>query len=206
MEWSSIIGIVMALLVAIGLPLAFKKRRKGGPQRKEELCHHLQKMGVKAYMMQTGDNREKIGQKRSWGEKSMGIIELRDRNVDFINITGVSSQYGTNYFIDYLVKNTNIMEKRMLRKTRLIRKKSPPLWGKVVAIEWKGDESLSKSLNFDYELENRLLDAALKDLRGSIRIFPEPKHEYARIRTAYILPSSEAFEAIDIIARYVKSW
>lgn len=206
MDWNIMPGIVIAALAAIGLPLALRGRKKAGPKKKEELCQHLQKMEVKAYMMQTGDNREKIGQKRSWGEKSMGIIELRDRNMDFINIIGVSSQYGTNYFIDYLVKNTNIMEKRVLRKTRLIRKKSPPLWGKVVAIEWVGDESLSQGLNFDYGLEDKLLRSALKDLRGSIRIFPEPKHEYARIKTAYLLPSSEAFEVIDVIARHVKSW
>jgi len=206
MDWSSALSIIVGVLVVIGLPLALRKRKKVGPQKREELCQHLQKIGVKAYLVQTGDAREKIGQTRSSGEKSMGIIELKDRNIDFINITGVASQYGTHYFINYLVRNPNMMEKRKLKKTRLVSRKSSRLWGKVAAIEWKGDESLSQSLNFDYGLENRLLRSELKDLRAGIWIFPEPKHEYARIRTAYFLPFSEAFETMGIIARYVKSW
>jgi hypothetical protein len=206
MEWSNIISVIIAILVMIGLPLALRKRKKVGPQKKEELCQHLQKIGVRAYLAQIADNREKIGQRRSSGEKSMGIIELKDRNIDFINVIGVTSQYGTHYFINYLVRNPNMTEKRKLKKTRLVGRKSARLWGKVVAIEWKGDESLAKSLNFDYGLENRLLRSQLRDFGGSMWVLPEPKHEYVQIRTAYSLPSPEAFETIGIIARYVKSW
>jgi len=206
MDWSSILSIIMAILVAIALPLAFRKRRKGGPEKREELCQHLQEMGIEAITLEKGSDQENIGQKRSWGQRSEGLIELKDRNIDFINIISVSSQYGTHYFIDYLVKSPNIIGKRTLKKTRLVRKKSSPLWGKVVAIEWKGDESLAQSLNFDYSLENKLLRSDLKDSRESIWIFPEPKHGYARIRAAYSLPSSEAFEAMSIIAKHVKSW
>jgi len=163
-------------------------------------------MGVKASTLEKGSNQEKIGQKRSRSERSTGVIELKDRNIDFINIISIASQYGTRYFIDYLVKTPNVMGKRSLKKTRLIRKKSSPLWGKVVAIDWRGDESLSQSLNFDYSLEDKLLQSNLKDLRGSIWIFPEPKHGYVRIRTAYTLPSPEAFEAINVIAKHTKLW
>ena len=206
MDWSSILSIVLAALVAIRLPLALRKRKKSGPQKKEELCQHLQEMGVKAYTVEAGGEQEKIGLKRSRSEKSVGVIELKDRNVDFINIIGVASQYGTNYFIDYLVKTPNIIGKQKLKKTRLVRQRSSPFWGKVASIEWKGDESLAESLNFDYGLGDRLLQSDLKALKGSIWIFPEPKHEYARIRTAYALPSAEAFEAINTIAKHVKSW
>jgi len=206
MEWGSAFSIIVGVLLFIGLPLALRKRKKVGPQKREEFCQHLRKIGVKAYLVQMRDDREKIGQTRFSGEKSMGIIELQDRNIDFINVTGVSSQYGTNYFINYLVRNPNIMEKRKLKKTRLVRRKSPRLWGKVVDIEWKGDASLEKSLNLDYGLENKLLQPELKDLRASVGIFPEPKYEYARIRTAYFLPSSEALETIGMLARHVKSW
>ena len=206
MEWGSAFSIIVGVSLVIGLPLALRKRKKVGPQKRDEFCQHLRKIGVKAYLVQMGDDREKIGRTRSSGEKSMGIIELQDRNIDFINVTGVSSQYGTNYFINYLVRNPNLMEKRKLKKTRLVSRKSSRLWGKVVAIEWKGDESLAKSLNFDYGLENKLLCPELKDLRASIWIFPGTKHEYARIRTAYFVPSSEALETIGMIAMHVKSW
>ncbi len=33
----------------------------------------------------------------------------------------------------------------------------------------------------------------------------EPKYEYVRVRTSYFLPSLDLFDAIDIIARHIKS-
>jgi len=73
-------------------------------------------------------------------------------------------------------------------------------------MEWKGDKSLAQSLNFDYRLKDKLLQRDVPGLRGSIGIFPEPKHGHTRIRISYSLPSPEILEALDIIARHIKSW
>jgi len=110
------------------------------------------------------------------------------------------------YFLDYLVKAPNIMEERKLKKTRLLRRKSLPLWGKVVAIDWEGDNSLAQTLNLDYNLEGKLLRADMDIFKGDIGIYPEPRHGYVRIRTEYFFPSAEIFEAISIVARHVKLW
>ncbi|GAI30124.1 unnamed protein product, partial [marine sediment metagenome] len=91
------------------------------------------------------------------------------------------------------------------KKTRMVRKKSPAIWGRVVDIEWKGDDYLSQQLNLDYQLKDILLQIDFKKLKSNITIFPEPKYEYARVRTSYLLPSLDLFEAIDIIAKYIKS-
>lgn len=156
--------------------------------------------------MGRGSEKEKIGLGRASGQKSEGIIELADRNIDSINVISVASQYGVHYFLDYLVKSPNIMGKRAFTKTRLVRKKSPPLWGRVSGIEWKGDRLLAQSLNLDYRLEEKLLQAAPKALKESIRIFPEPKYGYVRIRTTHLLPSDQMFQAIGIVARHIKSY
>lgn len=149
---------------------------------------------------------EKIGVSRSLGQRSEGIIELKDRNIGLVNVTSAASQYGVHYFLNYLVKASNIVERRKLKKTRLIIKRSPPLWGKVVAIEWKGDDSLTRSLNLDYSVADRILRADENVFKGNIWIFPEPMHGYVRIQTEYALPSAEIFEAISSIGRHVKSW
>jgi len=206
MDWSNITGIIMALLVAIGLPLALKKRKKAGPQKREELYQHLQQIGVETSLVGRGSEKEKIGLGRASGQKSEGIIELADKNIDSINVISVASQYGVQYFLDYLIKSPNIMGKRTLNKTRLTRKKSPPLWGKMVGIEWQGDELLAQSLNLDYSLGDKLLQADPKALKESIRIFPEPKHGYVRIKTTYLLPSRQMLEAIGLVARHIKSY
>ena len=206
MDWSNILSVIVALLVAIGLPLALRRRKKGGPLRREELCQHLQETGVKASLAEEGREEGKIGLSRASGQKSEGLIQVQGQKIDSINVISVASQYGTHYFIDYLVKALNITAKRALKKTYLVRKKSSPLWGKVVSVEWRGDKSLAQSLNFDYGLEDKLLQSDFKDLKGNIWIFPEPKHEYARIRTAYSLSSSVTLEAINAIAKHVKLW
>ena len=204
-DWSNIVGILFFLLVAVALPLIFRRRKKGEVAANiEELYQHLRERGVEASLANEGDDRERIGLGGASGQKSEGLIELEDRNVDSINVVSVSTQYGKRYFIDYLVKSPNITGERMLKKTRLNRKKSPPIWGKVVAIDWKGDESLTQSLNLDYSLQEKLLRAGV--FKGGIWIFPEPKNGYVRIRTEYSLPSAEIFEAIRSIARRVKSW
>jgi hypothetical protein len=206
MDWESIISLIIALLVVIAFPLALRRRKKASAQKREELYQHLKEIGVKASLVEEGSDKEKIGLSRTSGQKSEGIIALQDKNIESIHIISVASQYGTNYFLDYLVKSSNITANRILKKTRLTVKKSLFLWGKVVAMEWKGDKSLAQSLNFDYRLKDILLQRDVTGLKGSIGIFPEPKHGYTRIRTHHSLPSPEIFEALDIVAKHIKSW
>jgi len=206
MEWVNILGgIIAALVVAVGLPLALRKRKKGGPQTVEQLLHHLQEIGIKASPVEKGVDEEKMEVGRSFMRSSVGVIEITGRNIDYINVIGVASQYGVNYFLDYLVRSPGWLGSRRQKKTRMVRKKSPAIWGRVVDIEWKGDDYLSQQLNLNYQLKDMLLQTDFKKLKSDIKIFPEPKYAYARVRTAYLLPPLDLFEAIDIIARHIKS-
>ncbi len=46
MDWANIVGgIIVALVAAIGLPLALRKRKKAGPQNMERLFRHLPEPG-----------------------------------------------------------------------------------------------------------------------------------------------------------------
>lgn len=205
MDWGDILPAVIAFLTAILLPLFFMKRKKGGQKKLKEFYQHLQGVGVNSFLLDKGCEQEKMEKRASRGERSEGVVGVEDRNIDFITIISVTSQYGVNYFLDYLVKSSTKMRKEAGKKTRMIRKKSSPIWGKVIDIEWRGDQFLAQRLNFDYELKYKLLQADLNKLKGSIWIFPESKHGYSRIRTHYHLPALDIFEAIDTIARYIKS-
>ena len=206
MDWASIAGsIVVALAVAIGLPLALRKRKKAGPQNVEQLFQHLLTMGIKASRIEKGTDEERVKVSRGSGQRSEGLIEVSERNIDSINLVSVTTQYGVNFFIDYLVGIPNWLDQKKRSKTRMVPKKSSAIRGKVVDIQWKGDDYLSRQLDYDYRLKDRLLQAGADELKGGIQVLPEPKHEYARVRTAYVLPSSDFFEAIDIIAGHIKS-
>lgn len=206
MEWVNILsGLIAALVLTIGLPLALRKRKKGGPQNVEQLLHHLQEMGVKASLAEKGVDEEKVGASRSFMRRSESVIKIEGKHIDYINVSSVASQYGVNYFLDYLVRSSSQSGQKRQKKTRMVRKKSPAIWGRVVDIEWKGDVYLSQQLNLDYRLKDILLQTEPKELKSNIVIFPEPKYEYARVRTVYLLPSSDLFEVIDIIAKHIKS-
>lgn len=205
MDWGNILPIVFGLLAVIGLPLALRSRKRGGQKKVEELCQHLQGIGVKASALEKGTSQEKLGQKRTWGQKSIGTIKLTEQNIDSISVTGEASQYGVHYFLDYLVRSSSLIGREKKKKTKMITKKSSLLRGKVIDIEWRGDDFLAQKLNFDYGLKDKLLRADLGAVKGSIWIFPEPKHEYARIRTTYFLPTPDLFDAMDIIAKHTKS-
>ncbi len=205
MDWGNIIGTIAALLVAILWLLALKKRKKGSLRKIEQLLQHLQGIGVRVSLLEKDVEQGKVGVSHASGQRSEGVIQIAGRNIDYINVTSVASQYGVRYFVDYLVRSPGWIGEKKRKKTRMVRKKSSALRGKAVDIQWKGDDYLAQGLNYDYRLKDKLLQAELDKLKGSIWIFPEPKYEYARVRTSYLLPSSDLFEAIDIIAGHIRS-
>ncbi len=206
MDWESILPIIMALLFSLGLPFALLARRKATKQPVQDLLTHLQAVGVKARLAETADDRRPLQPKLSWGEKLQGIIAVENRNFDYIAATSTSSQYGTYHYINYLVPNPGMTVRADRKKTSTVRKKSPPLWGRVVDIVWKGDPHLSQRLNLDYSLKYKLLHEGLPTLKGDIQILPESKHSHTRIKTNYELPSAELLHSIDIVSKHVRSW
>lgn len=205
MDWSDIVPLLIGLLAVVGLPFAIRSRRKGGGAKVGELCQHLLGIGVKASPLEEGANLGKARRKRSRKRSLVGVINLTGRNIDSINVIGVASQYNVRYFLDFLVSSSSLTGREQRKKTMMVRRKSSTFWGKVVEIEWKGDEILSRKLNLDYRLKDKLLQADLDIPKGGIGIFPEPKRGYTRIRTSYFLPTPDIFEATDSIAKHIKS-
>jgi len=147
----------------------------------------------------------KVGLGRASGQRCEGVFKIDRKNIDYINVISVTSQYEVKYFVDYLVKSPERLGKTDRKKTNLTLKKNSFIRGKVVDIEWKGDYYLSRVLNLDYQIKDRLLQTEIDRLKEGISIIPEPKYGYARIRISYLLPSSDLFEAINNIAKHVKS-
>jgi len=206
MEWASIAGsILLAVAAAIGIPLALRQRKKGGREKLEQLFEHLKKMGVEVAPVTKGAGEEKVGVSRGSGQRSEGVVEIKNRNIDYINVVSATSQYGVNYFLDYLVRCPFYVGHRKHRKTKMARKKVQGVEGRKVDIEWRGDEYLARELNYDDRLRGRLLQVGSDELKGGLEIIPEPKYEYARLRTAYVMPPVDLFEAMDIIARHLSS-
>ena len=204
MEWADFIPVVLGILAAVAAVPAFLRLvRKGSPEKQDELLQHLAGIGLKVSTVEK-DSEEDAAIPKKWGEKSEGAFIVADRNVDAIAIRSVSSQYGTNYYLDYVVRHPGLVPAES-KKTTLVRKKSPPVWGKVIDLKWKGASSLAQRLNYDYQLKYTLLNADPAGLKTGITIQPQPRHGCTRIRTGYHLPSAGLFQAIDTIARHVRA-
>lgn len=205
MEWGKIVPSIVAFLTAFLLPFFLSRRKKGGPKKLIKFRQHLLGIGIKFVELDKDSEQAKLGTKFSKGQKSEGAFALEDKNIDLIIITSVSSQYGVNYFIEYLVKSNFNLIKDSVKKTKTMKKRSSLFGRDVVNISWKGDKHLAQRLNLDYEIKYKLLQAYNEKFKGSILIIPEPKHGYTRIKTNYNLPSPMIFDAIDSIARHIKS-
>jgi len=206
-EWVQRLGSFIPILIFLILPIILSKLKKSTVPDIEEFNQHLQGIGIKTSIAVTDNDKCKIGLGgRFSAQKSEGLIEVRNRNVDSCNIVSASNQYGKEYYIDYLVKNPTMAGNKAALKTRLVRKKNSRLWGKTVDFEWKGNSLLAETLNSDYRIKERLLQGEFESIKANIWIYPEPKYGYFRIRNSYFLPPHQVFEAIDTIAKHLKSF
>ena len=205
MEWGKIIPSIVAFLTAFLLPFFLSRRKKEGSKKLIKFRQHLLGIGMKFVELDKDSEQATLGTKFSRSQKSEGAFALEGRNIDLIIITSVASQYGVNYFLEYLVKSNFDLRGGSVKKTKMVKKRSSLFGRDVVDILWKGNRHLAQRLNLDYEIKHKLLQAYKEKFKGGILIIPEPKHGYTRIKTSYNLPSPMIFDAIDSIARYIKS-
>lgn len=206
MDKDIIFPLIMAISVGVGILITFIAAKKGSSQKAQEFYLHLQSIGIKATLLEKENNEVRVFGKRSWGEKADTVLTIKEKNMDAIVIVSVSSQYGTNYHIEYIVRKIGGVIREGVKKTSMQTKKSPPLFGKAIDIRWKGDANLSQRLNLDYSMKYKLLNEGFSSLKGGIVIIPESKRGYIRIKTGYERPSPSLFDVINSIAYYIKSW
>jgi len=203
MNWDAIINITIAIVTIavgfIGLQIAHRNRKKQGPKKAISFCEQLQSIGVQCNPAEEETEISKIGAPRFSSTKSIRLVKVTGKKFEWINVIGISSQYGTTYYLDFLVRSPNL-DIRKPKKTYLKKKRNPNR--KNRPLKWTGDDSFAMSLNFDYGLENLIQDS---EFTGVIEIIPEPKHGYMRIRTPHTIPTAEFFEVINLIAGHVKS-
>jgi len=204
MEWSKVLPAVIAFLAAFLLPLIFSKRSKEGEKKKNSTSQNLLSLGIDFERIEKRDERIEFVKKLSWGQKAEGIFKIENRNIDYIFLISESNQYGANYSLDYIVQNAFNVREEPVRNTRMKLIKDSLMGRKAVDVLWKGDTYLSQKLNMDYALKDKLKNTGLKGLKLKLRIIPEKKHGYTRIKTNFISPSQDLISFIDSIAGHIK--
>ena len=205
MDLEKILPAIIIFLTAFLFPFLLSKKKKKGDKKPKDLSQSLLEIGVEFVELDEDSEQVKFRRKLSLGLKSVSIIALKKSNIDFINVISASSQYGVNYFIEYLVKSTFGLREKPLKRTKMVIKKKSLFGGEVVDVIWKGDQYLAQKLNMDYDLKHKFMQADINTFKGGILIIPEPKHGYIRIKTNYNFPSADIFYAIDTLAGYMRS-
>jgi hypothetical protein len=204
MDLEKILPAIIVFLTAFLIPFLLSKKKKKGDKKPKEFSQSLLEIGVEFDVLDEDSEQVKFRRKLALGLKSEGIFALKKSNIDFINVISASSQYGVNYFIEYLVKSTFGIREKPLKKTKMVIKKKSLFGKEVVDVIWKGDQYLTQKLNLDYDLKHKFMQADINTFKGAIMIIPEPKHGYIRIKTNYHPPSSNMFYAIDTLAGHMR--
>lgn len=152
----------------------------------KELCEHLQQIGIKASLLESG-SPESLGPRWQKGPFAsgyvLGNIKLEDQNFDLIQVernmggddTGLSE---IEYTYQYLVlANIEGLEERLEAKIKLIRKGL--IRRELVDFHWHGGE-LAQHLNADSRLRDMLLQEGLSEFR-IVEIKPDKKNRCVRM-------------------------
>ena len=129
---------------------------------RDELAYNLNSLGVKAEMAERGRAEDKID--NSWYQRSLGIIDIPEGLVRWINILKKDRSRNSppRWWVVFCIPDERPISTRQIVKISTTRKKAFPLLGKVVDINWKGNDYSTGLID---TLSN---DETVKDLAKSL--------------------------------------
>jgi hypothetical protein len=129
---------------------------------RDELAYNLNSLGVKAETAERGRPEDKID--NSWWQRSLGVIDIPEGLVRWINILKKdrSKDSPPRWWIVFCIPDERPISKLQAVKISTARKKTFPLFGKVVDVKWKGKDCNTGLID---TISN---DEAVKDLAQAI--------------------------------------
>ena len=144
---------------------------------RDTMAASLEAAGIQAEMVDRDLRRpeEKIRTFQLFGKSSLGLIDIRtDSPISWINVvrTKRADKHGpARYRVVFGIPDQSIPMNHKQLKLKTVRKKTFPLFGKVIDVSWRGEAHtlpLAKTLSEDEEI-----DRAVADL-GDVTIFTHP--------------------------------
>ena len=134
---------------------------------RDDLAYLLNSTGLKAEMADRGRPEEKID--NSWYQRSLGIIDISEGPVRWINILkrDRSKDSPPKWWVVMGIPDNVCMPGSKEIKIKTVRKKDFPFFGKVVDVIWKGDvgsTGLIDTLSIDQDVKS------LSERLGNIEI------------------------------------
>ena len=170
----------------------------------EQICTGLNELGIDAQLSETYEHVQDIGKGLVSRDPSLGLINIKDGPIRWINFRKGNSQvgygYGTNDHMDYGVPLT--IESKITKEWIFAEEvKRFPIFGPVVRIQWKGGgwgRKVTDQLNGDP------LMGQLTVMDGGIELTCYPEHACWIISAqGWVIPSKEQWDAYEALAGHL---
>ena len=171
---------------------------------RDKLAQNLNSLGVTAVLAERGRVEEKV--ENSWYQRSLGIIDIPEGLVSWINILKKDGSKNSppQWWVVLGIPDERPIPKHQAVDIKTIRKKSFPLFGKVVDVTWQGNDHHTGLAEV---LSN---DESVKDLAKKIGNLT--LHSYAKEFQGWTLqvdrrfePTNQDWAIIQKIADYILS-
>ena len=171
---------------------------------RDELARNLSSLGVRADLAERGRAEEKV--ENSWYQRSLGIIDIPEGSVRWINILKKDGSQNSppQWWVILGIPDERPLSNHKAVDIKTIRKKSFPLFGKVTDVTWKGNDHHTGQAEI---LSN---DETVKDLAKKIGNLT--LHSYAKEFQGWTLqvdrrfePTNQDWATIQKIADYILS-
>ena len=174
-------------------------RERFRDKTRDELAATLQGLGVDATLAERGRAEEKV--QNSWHQRSLGVIDLSEGPIRWINVLKQdgSDKSPPRWWTNFCIPDDRLLSGRREIKIKTIRKKSFPMFGKVVDVNWKGSDhatGLASRLSNDEAATGLALRAGNLEVRSHSEEFQGWTLEVDRKLDI----SAEDWEAIQKIA------
>lgn len=171
---------------------------------RDKLAQSLNSLGIRAELAERGRAEEKV--ENSWYQRSLGVIDVRDGLVRWINILKKDGSKNSPplWWVILGIPDERSLSKHQAVDIKTIRKRAFPLFGKVVDVTWRGKDhhtGLAQVLSDDEAVK------ALAKRLGNLVI-----HSYAKEFQGWTLtvdkrfePTGQDWNTIQRIAKHILS-
>jgi hypothetical protein len=171
---------------------------------RDNLARDLSSLGIRVELAERGRAEERV--ENSWYQRSLGIIDIPEGLVRWINILKKDGSKNSppRWWVILGIPDERPLSNHKAVDIKTIRKKTFPLFGRVIDVTWKGDDhytGLTEVLSNDEGVKN------LAKRIGNLTV-----HSYAEEFQGWTLqvdrrfePISQDWAAIQKIASYILS-
>jgi hypothetical protein len=136
-------------------------REKLRDKSRDELAERLNNIGVKAILSERERPEEKVG--NSMFLRSLGVIDITGGPITWASVIkkDQSKDSPARWWIYFGVPDERVIPKDQSIKIKTVRKKAFPIFGKVVDVNWKGQDrglGLVKTLSANVPISRTATD------------------------------------------------